>query len=185
MNAKNSLVVSLYGGPCSGKSTTMAGVFAKLKCLGIEAEMTSEFAKEKIWENSIDLLNNQIYVFGQQLQSIVRLVGKVDVVVTDSPLLLSIIYGKNEVPEFKPLVIAVNKRFRMLNFFLRRSTPFHHKGRIHNESESKDIDQKIELLLSEVKAPFNYVDVDKDAVMNIVNATLLELKTISDWSQGI
>lgn len=47
---KNTLIVNLVAGPGTGKSTTMAGVFYKLKSLGIDCEMVTEFAKELVWE---------------------------------------------------------------------------------------------------------------------------------------
>ena len=43
---KETLVVNLFGGPGTGKSTMMAGIFAKLKSLGYDCEMCVEFAKE-------------------------------------------------------------------------------------------------------------------------------------------
>lgn len=41
------LVVNLFGGPGSGKSTGAAYVFARLKMLGYNAELVTEFAKDK------------------------------------------------------------------------------------------------------------------------------------------
>ena len=43
---KNTLVVNLFGGPGTGKSTTMAHVFAELKWRGYDCEMSNEYAKE-------------------------------------------------------------------------------------------------------------------------------------------
>ena len=54
------IVVNLFAGPGSGKSTTCAGVFSKLKLIGINCEMALEYAKDKVWENSLDVLNDQI-----------------------------------------------------------------------------------------------------------------------------
>ena len=61
------IVVNLFAGPGSGKSTTCAGVFSKLKLAGVNCEMALEYAKDKVWENSLDVLDDQIYVFGKQL----------------------------------------------------------------------------------------------------------------------
>lgn len=172
------LVVALYAGPGSGKSRTMAGVYSELKWLDVNAEMAPEYAKEKVWEKSFAVLGNQIYVFGKQLHTIKRVAGQVDVVVTDSPLLLSLIYGENQVPEFRPLVLAANAQFRTLNFFLRRKNKFNPSGRMQNEAESRKIDERIEELLKDLEVPFEYVDADRDSIKKIVDRVMLELDTI-------
>ena len=46
MKKKDTLIINLIGGPGSGKSTTAAGLFYKLKQMGIDCEMALEFAKD-------------------------------------------------------------------------------------------------------------------------------------------
>ena len=46
------LVVNLFGAPGAGKSTGAAYIFSRLKMLGINAELVTEFAKDKVWENN-------------------------------------------------------------------------------------------------------------------------------------
>ena len=174
-SGKRSLVLNLFAGPGSGKSTIMAAVFSELKWLGVNAEMAPEFAKEKVWEKSFAVLGNQIYVFGKQLHSIVRVHGQVDVVVTDSPLLLSLIYGEGQVKEFRPLVLAVHNQFDTLNLFLRRKKKYNPSGRMQSELEAKEKDDQIERMLVDNEIPFNYIDADRDAVAAIVGKVLMEL----------
>lgn len=52
------LLVNLTGGPGSGKSTTAAFIFAKLKMLGYNAELVGEEARELIYDGSIPMLEN-------------------------------------------------------------------------------------------------------------------------------
>lgn len=56
------LVVNLFGGPGSGKSTGAAYVFARLKMLGYNAELVTEFAKDKTWEKNETALAAQDYI---------------------------------------------------------------------------------------------------------------------------
>ena len=46
------LIVSLCGQPGVGKSTGSAYVFSKLKMAGVNAELVTEFAKDKVWERN-------------------------------------------------------------------------------------------------------------------------------------
>jgi hypothetical protein len=144
---KNTLVVNLFGGPGSGKSTTMAGVFSELKWMNINCEQAPEFAKEKVWEGSTSILDNQIYIFGKQLHSLFRLNGKVDIIVTDSPILLSLIYGKKNGENFGKLVLEKHYDFRNLNVFLKRKKKYNPCGRLQNEEEAIEIDNKIKDML--------------------------------------
>ncbi len=163
---------NLYAGPGTGKSTTMAGVFSELKWRGVNCEMAPEFAKEKVWEESTKILGNQIYVFGKQLHTLYRLQGKVDVIITDSPLLLSIIYGKNEGEPFKNLVLDVYNRFNNLNIFLRRHKKFNPSGRLQTEDEAKEIDERIQQLLMANNISFNELDSGKETVQKIVDSII-------------
>ena len=40
----------------------MAQLYADLKILGIEAEMAPEYVKEKVWDESFKVMDDQIYV---------------------------------------------------------------------------------------------------------------------------
>ena len=66
--------------------------------------MALEYAKDKVWEESYGVLENQIYIFGKQLHRVWRLIDKVDIIITDAPILMSLIYGSRESEEFHALV---------------------------------------------------------------------------------
>ena len=63
------LVVNLFGAPGAGKSTGAAYIFSKLKMAGINAELVTEFAKDKVWEESKAVFQNQAYIFGKVFNS--------------------------------------------------------------------------------------------------------------------
>ena len=94
---KKPVVINLTGAPGAGKSTGAAKLFYELKTLGINCELVSEFAKDKTWEHNMEALSNQVYVFGKQFYRISRCANQVDVIITDSPLLLSVIYNHDPI----------------------------------------------------------------------------------------
>ena len=143
------LVVNLFGTPSAGKSRGMAYIFSKLKMAGINAEFVAEFAKEKVWENNEEVFKNQAYIFGKQYFRTSRLLGKVDVIVTDSPLLLSSFYNKSDIlgEIFNQTVLNVFKSLKSLNFLLIRDGVYNPKGRFQTEEESNAlVKPMIELL---------------------------------------
>ena len=102
---KHTIVVNLIGSPGSGKSTTAAGLFYNLKKLGINCEMALEYAKDKVYEESFKTMDDQLYIFGKQYHRMWRLKNLVDVIITDSPLLLSIYYNKTKSNYFEDLLL--------------------------------------------------------------------------------
>lgn len=111
------LVVNLFGAPGAGKSTGAAYIFSRMKLAGINAELVTEFAKDKVWEESKAVFENQAYIFGKQYFRISRVQGKVDVVITDSPILLSPFYTNDPVlgDEFDKLVTKVFNSYDSLS----------------------------------------------------------------------
>ena len=99
----------MLGAPGAGKSTGAAHIFSQLKLAGVNAELVTEFAKDKVYEETKEVWNNQAYIFGKQSFKISKLNEKVDVVVTDSPLFLSILYNQDDLlgGEFNTVVKRV------------------------------------------------------------------------------
>jgi len=52
------IVVNFFAPPGHGKSTFAALVFSKLKMLGVNCELVSEFAKDMVWEEDYVALAN-------------------------------------------------------------------------------------------------------------------------------
>jgi ABC-type dipeptide/oligopeptide/nickel transport system ATPase component len=171
---KKTLVINLIGGPGCGKSTTAAGIFYELKKNGVDCEMSLEFAKDKVWENSLQTLDDQIYVFGKQFHKLWRLNGKVDVVITDSPLLLSSYYNKEESNYFDDFVVEQYNRFDNLLFFIERTEQYQENGRIQTEEESKEIDYVLKNIMDARGITYETVKCD-NAVSEITNKILTEI----------
>lgn len=159
------LVVNLFAGPGTGKSTNAAAIFAHLKQNGIKAEIVHEFAKDLVWEDRRSALKYQPFIFGKQSYHIHRLLGKVDVVVTDSPILLaSHIYGGDGLGDaalaLRELGIATFREWSTMNFFLKRDLavhPFVQAGRTQDEKESTRLDRRIEIMLLAEEIEFDTV----------------------------
>ncbi len=90
---RNTIVVEFYGGPSSGKSEAMARLFSLLKQRHVGVEMAPEYAKKWAYEGRrIDGLD-EFYIFGKQVHAECSFLGKVAVVVTDRPVLMSVVYA--------------------------------------------------------------------------------------------
>lgn len=133
------LVVNLYGAPGAGKSTGAAYIFYKLKQSGINCELVTEFAKDKVWEGAKAVFEDGCYIFGKQHFRMHRLMGKVDVVITDSPLLVSAFYSPDEFRD--ELTSIAKKSFDkfQVSYFINRVKTYNPKGRFQTEHESDQV----------------------------------------------
>ena len=140
---KKTIIVNLFAGPGAGKSTGAAYIFSKLKMAGVDAEYVTEFAKDKVWENNQDSLHKcQFYISGKQAWRIARCYGKVDVIVTDSPILLAAMYSEDN-PQLVPGIIYEYFKYRNIAYFIDRVKPYNPNGRNQTLEEAKAIDQKL------------------------------------------
>lgn len=168
MPAKDlTLVVNLFGAPGSGKSTGAAYIFALLKMAGINAELVTEFVKDKVWEETSAVFKNQAYIFGQQYYRITRCLGKVDAIITDSPLLLSVQYNPERDETFNQLVLNKFDSLENKNYFLKRTKPYCQSGRIHTESESDKIAIEIKEMLNRYGITYTSKDGTKESYEEI------------------
>ena len=137
------LVVNLFAGPGAGKSTGAAFLFAFLKLFKVNVELVTEFAKELAWEGDKEFMSrNQLYITGQQVRRMIRLVGKVDVIITDSPIEMAAFY--TEEPTLKQLCKEEGAKFsNRLDFFIERTKEYNPSGRNQTFEEAKEIDRRI------------------------------------------
>lgn len=169
------LVVNLLGGPGSGKSSVRAGVFHDLKFSGVDCEEAAEYAKDLTWAKNQFTLQNQIHVFGEQHNRIFRLLNQVEVIITDSPLLLTPIYDKRSSDTLRRL--ALEEYHSMWNYtvLLIREKQYNPNGRNQNEKSAKEIDIKIADFLLDNKIPFETVPGNSSGKDKIVTKVMMLL----------
>jgi len=173
------LVVNLYGGPGSGKSTTAAGVFYKLKLWGYNADLVGEYAKDLVYEGRLAVMcEEQDYIFAEQHKRIYRHIGDVDVVVTDSPLMLSTIYlpthwelskRSSYIKALKALIYETDQQYNNLNIFLERPDSYSEDGRAQTLEESIQKDEEIKEMLVKNDIPFHTLKTNANVANEVVD----------------
>ena len=167
------VVVNMFGAPSSGKSTTAMGVARALKIAGINAELITEFAKEVVWDDAFKTLDNQIYIFANQHHRIYRCIDKVDVIVTDSPIILGIIYGEQYgqtlSQPFKDLMLYEFNKNDNYNVLLQRKHDYQKVGRVQSEEESNVIATSLKQLLDDSEIKYDNFHAGEAATNRIVH----------------
>lgn len=156
------LVIGFAGQPGAGKSTIAASVFSTLKKNGINAELVPEYAKDKTWEHNMCALRCQEYVFGKQSYKLARCRDDVDVIVTDSPLFLGLMYNHNPALDehFDHVVMNVFNSYNNMVYFVNRVKKYNPKGRNQTESESDALGEKTKELMDKLNIEYKEIDGD-------------------------
>ena len=165
---KKPTIINLFGGPGAGKSTSAAFIFAELKMRGVDCELVREFAKYKTWERNLKIFDNQTYIFGKQSYKMSILHGEVDVVITDSPLMLSVIYETTS-EHLKNHVMELFNSYNNINYFIERTNPYKINGRHQDEKEAIKLDQKVISCLELNDISFKYINSNREGYKYIVN----------------
>lgn len=170
--SKLPIVINGYGGPGAGKSTACLEITAALKKEGYNAEYVQEYAKELVYEKDMEMLDgspeHQYEILKEQTRRMDRLYDQVDFIVTDSPVMLNIIYNKQLTTEYESLVNELQGEYINYSFFMERdASNFEEEGRIHNLTESIEKDNEIKDMLQ--KNEIKYKTYNHENVNEIVN----------------
>lgn len=166
-------VINFFAGPGAGTSTMAAGVFHRMKSAGMSVELVTEYAKELVWRGDYKTLENQALVTQEQFTRVACLRGKVDYVVTDSPILLGKIYAPPAQECVGDNAIKLFKLFDNVNFFVTRVKPYVPVGRRESEESARFVDAQLYHLLYRLDEDYRCVrgdDVGLETTLKYIEA---------------
>jgi len=168
------IVVCLYGGPGTGKSTVCAGLYAQFKQHDYNAEMNREYIKEWVWEGRKVKSGDQTYFFAKQARRERQYMENgIEAIITDSPLILTHFYGL----KYDPFEREYNTSLQMLqqhhaicqhygykveHVFLKRTKEYNPAGRYQSEEEAKQVDVEMKEMLDNLGIEYIEYDADHD-----------------------
>lgn len=163
MEQRKTRIINFYGGPAVGKSTSAAYAYYLLKAAGLNVELVREFVKNWAYEKRDIGTYDQIYFLGRQVRRESMLYGKVDWIVTDSPILMNAFYSKiycspNLADGIKEAIMAYYRQanedgHKHYHVMLKRSKPYVNDGRYQTEEQAKEIDKGVRDMLGELEIP--------------------------------
>lgn len=178
-NTRKTTIINLYGGPGTGKSTSAAYFYYLLKAAGKNVELVREYVKDWAWEGRKISTYDQIYFLGKQVRRESMLYGKVDWIVTDSPVMMNLYYAQR----YCTLSLGEGVRAATLSFyrqasedghkhlhvFLKRNKPYLSEGRYQTEAEALEIDLGIRRVLEDLKVPTIESSPDEPDLLKVLN----------------
>jgi hypothetical protein len=174
-----SRLINLFSGPGVGKTSIASGLLYQLKKRHISCDAPYEFPKVLAWDENHSAIKDQLYVIANQHRGIVKSWGKVDYIILDSPILLSLVYKSyykgTEYPSnlykesFDKMVLDIHLQYNNINILLKRGNGVHNeKERYQNLEQSIDLDNRIKNMLDENKLEYTEIEVNDDTVNNIL-----------------
>lgn len=172
MENKKTKIVNFYGGPGSGKSSMASAVFSELKFMKVEVELVNEYAKKKVWEEAYKVFECQFYVCAKQAYDIFNVSKHVDLIITDSPIIMSLAYTNGD-KLLDDLMIREHKKYEGIDIFLTRTKEYNSKGRYQTEEEAKEKDILIKKILKETQVSYIEFEGEKKSlpcIMDYINS---------------
>jgi hypothetical protein len=163
------MLINLTGEPGAGKSTMAAGLFHQLKSRHWNVELVTEYTKELILTGDKWSLADELLVFSEKYRRIKKL-ESVDIVVTDSPLINSVVYGD---AQFGPAAGAfyeeVARSFDNIYFAVKRVVPYIPLGRMPDETQAAEAGETIISHVNRTGDPLWLVEGRDKAIPGLVN----------------
>ena len=178
--------IGICGAPGAGKSSAAAGVFYNCKRTGRIVELVQEFVREEINKGfELHSVADQFRIFMKQREREDIVPESIDVLVTDSPIFLSLYYaldyarqtGESSDDNILFLLEQVFKERDRYDYviMLKRTKPYINDGtRKQTSDESDKIYNELCSLFNLFNIGYIVVDGDKavDHIMDIINRNL-------------
>ena len=186
-NSKKTLIINAFGGPWAGKSTACLHITSELKKRGFVAEYVPEYAKELVWDKNFEMLDgseiHQKMILEEQKKRMDRLIGQVDFVVSDAPILLNSVYlNSDDKHSYDEALVNLFNQYDNFNLeVIRDVNNFEEEGRIHNLEQSQQADNDIRTLLNRNNIYFgtySHGNLDKIVDNAVVTYNKLSSKSI-------
>lgn len=172
---KNTLVINLFGGAGIGKSTFAANLFGEMKAKGYNVELAREWVKLWAYEKRKMTYADQAIVFGHQIQEETQFYGKIDVLITDSPLILSGFYEKLNYKKSAMLPVAKSimkeaelRGIRYWNLLLTRQFEYQTNGRWQSAEQAIEQDKLMEKFLKDNKLAYETANNIEDVMLELL-----------------
>lgn len=166
----STIFVNIYGAPGAGKTTAAYCLTGLLKKRGIHAEYVREAIKWRIYRNTDhEGRIKQDLLMAEQLDDLLTLNGKVDVVVTDSPLLMQCAYHDehNSSPSLTKRTIELVNEFDNFNVLLQRTHVYDPRHRYQTEEQAEEKHHQIIKLLDDNNQNYVIVPTHQDVEHDI------------------
>lgn len=173
-----SYVINIVGGPGIGKSLTSGFLFSKLKLKGESCEFVQEVAKDYVWQQRYEILDNQYHLSLSMYEKLKSIYGKVKYVITDGSLLHGLYYNKyntnnvSNVEKTQDMILSKFKEFNNVVLFIARGDhEYEQEGRIQNFNEALHVDEELKKILVENKIEYYEIQSGEnvDNIIEILN----------------
>ena len=163
------IVINFIGQPGAGKTTAAAGLFYALKRRHLNVEIVTEFTKDVIFENNHFILSDELLIFSEKYKRIKRLDGQVDFVITDSPLINSVVYAENYSQTGKDFFLELSGSFDNIYCFIQKGSHCYQTiGRLQSEQAASVYEQRFMDIIKEHGLEYftiNSDDADPDGII--------------------
>jgi hypothetical protein len=142
------LLINLFGAPCSGKSVKMMQLAVHAKLRRVFCEISAEVAKEYVVPKIPITRDVQLALSREQARRLNCFVGHAAVVITDAPIMIGAFYTKYRQLErpgdletlFPNLARSVHANAaKIVNVYIWRNHPYDPAGRLESECEDQTI----------------------------------------------
>lgn len=153
------IIINLFGGPGSGKTTLAYYLAYRFKQAGFRAELVGEAAREIIYDRNnpnesgtaAQLIDNQFLISGLQSERIMRLQRHgIEIAIADSPLRMGLLYVKDSGMRdaLRTAIRHFESEFPYFVNVLVQRTPGHYdkESRAQSEDEAMELDRQTHAL---------------------------------------